>query len=185
MHCYRQLAVSDLGRLGILTLAIAFLAFWPSNAQAQDADGKRLIKTWTTPVKVDGSEAIYRFEIHYDYNTGQALRTVYNESSGNLVEREIMEGQPSLSADEREEAIDLVKRDDELGIIILDNDAYVDGGFILREETGKACAYPGSRCTQIDVLTKDKMQRFRYVVVDLMKGEIVYRDFQPDNPDLQ
>ena len=185
MHCYRKLAVSSLGRLGTLILVFAFLGLSPANVDAQDADGKRLIKTWTTPVKVDGGEAIYRFEIHYDYNTGEAIRTVFNESSGSLVENEIMEGQPSLSAEEREEAIQLVKTDDELGIIILDNDAYVDGGFVLREEDGKACAYPGSRCTQIDVLTKDKMQRFRYVIVDLMKGEIVYRDFQPDNPDLQ
>ncbi len=173
------------GRSSVLVgLILVGLFLVPTNAISQSVDGKRLIRSWTAPVKVDGGEAEYRFDIYYDYATGQAEEFIFAEDNS-LVKHKLMKGQPSLNKDEVNELIAIVNADSEFSNLITANDAEALGGFIWTDEEGMACAYPGSRCAQVDIMTKTRDRRIRYVVVDLMKSAIVYRDFQPDNPDLQ
>lgn len=145
---------------------------------AQDAADLRLVKYWEAPVKVDGGEEVYRVEIYFDYARGEAKKLVYN-AAGTTVEESWMPGQPRATRNELEEAFGVVKDDAEFGALVAQHNAIVDGGFILVEEAGNACAYPGSRCIQVDIMTNSGLRRLRYVIVDLMTKQIVYRNYQP------
>ncbi len=178
MSKYTLLRLLRWSMLGVLTLCFGLQG---TAAFAQGEADLRLVRHWEAPVKVDGGEQIYRVEIHFDYAKGQAKKIVY-DAGGGVVEDIWLEGAPSVTPNELADAFEIVKADPEFGTLVADNNAIVDGGFLLMEEEGKACAYPGSRCVQVDILTNSGLRRLRYVIVDLMTQEITYRNYVPVTP---
>ncbi len=139
----------------------------------------RLLRTWNETVKLpDGSEYVRRVELVFDYGRGVAQERYYTADSRFYGRRDIKQSQPSPSAAEIEEAMDIVRRDSELGRIVAGKRAVLEGGFILEEGRGRPCG-PGSRCLQIQILSPDREGLVRWAVVDLVARRIPYRLYVP------
>lgn len=167
--------------LHALVLAAALAVAAPA-AQAQDA--QRVIRSWTDDVKLDdGTTARWTTTLAYDAGSGQYTRTV-TDASGALVERTVMDN-PLLSPNEEEieRAKAIILADPELRALYDQApNPELSGGFALVREEGHPCG-PGSRCLQFDMFNVDhaarRVDRIRYVVVDLRSGTIVSRNFDP------
>ena len=152
------------------------LAIAPSPSSA--ADGTRVLRSWPETVSVGDTTVKGRVELVFDYDQGLAFEQILDEQ-GQLVERRPGPRVPTPAREEIDAAIDIVSNDPTLGAIIEAHRAYVDGGFILDEGSGKPCG-PRSRCLQIFAFRVDagEVPLFR-AVVDLTKApdqSIVYRD---------
>lgn len=162
--------------LGFAAAALG-LALAPA-ASAQDR-APRLLRAWEDPVKLaDGSEAVYRYEVTYDYDTGLTLRHAYDES-GALVETVELSPPTAPLPQEIEEALAIVHADEAVSGLAARSGARIEGGFILFGDQHPACAAP-ARCLQFDVMTPDRTESLRFVVVDLRTGTIVERNLFPD-----
>jgi hypothetical protein len=169
------------GGLLALVLCSAVLVTAPA-ADAQD--DARVIRSWVDDVKLDdGTTARWTVTLSYDAATGQYTRVV-TDASGVVVEREVSD--VSIAApndDEIARARALILADPELRA--LHDQApnpTISGGFVLLREEGHPCG-PGSRCLQFDIYNTDhqarRVDRIRYVVVDLRTNTIVSRNFDP------
>lgn len=154
---------------------VALAALW-SVPGAWAQDNTRVLKSWSEPVKVNGEEKVYRVEIVFDYDTGEARQNVY-DAAGALLSREAVTKLPRPTAEELAEAFALVLADDELGALFRENNAVLDGGFILREDSGP-CG-PRTRCLQIEILAPERTRSLRFVAVDLVSGRIAHRNLYP------
>ncbi len=154
---------------------VALAALW-SVPGAWAQDNTRVLKSWSEPVKVNGEEKVYRVEIVFDYDTGEARQNVY-DATGALLSVEAVEKLPRPTAEELAEAFALVLADAELGTLFRENNAVLDGGFILREDAGP-CG-PGTRCLQIEILAPERTRSLRFVAVDLVSGRIAHRNLYP------
>ncbi len=163
--------------------ALGFLLVGPLAVQAQEAT-LRVIRSWVDDVKLDdGSLARWTFTVTYDAATGAYARTA-TDATGAVVLREPL---PASLVAPNEDEIALARR-----IILADTELaalharaanpQLEGGFVLLQEEGAACG-PGSRCLQFDMYNVDhaarRVDRIRYVVVDLRTGTLVSRDFDP------
>ncbi|HLT48509.1 MAG TPA: hypothetical protein VK002_14845 [Rubricoccaceae bacterium] len=166
-------------------LALALVAALAASAPAVDAqDAQRVVRSWVDDVKLDdGTTARWTVTLTYDAATGQYARTV-TDASGALVERTVLP--PSLmapNAEELERAKAIILADPELRALYDQaSEPTISGGFVLLREEGHPCG-PGSRCLQFDVYDVDhaarRVDRIRYVVVDLRTGTLVSRNFDP------
>jgi len=156
-------------------LIVALAALW-STPGAWGQSHTRVLKSWSEPVKVDGQELVYRVEIVFDYDAGEARQYVY-DAAGTLIEQEAVTKLPRPTAEELAEAHTLVLADDELGALFRENKAVLDGGFVLREDEGP-CG-PGTRCLQIEILAPERTRSLRFVAVDLVSRQIVHRNLYP------
>jgi hypothetical protein len=86
-------------------------------------------------------------------------------------------GHPSPSRAEIDEAFEVVRADPEFAKI----KAVFEGGFLLTEGPSRPCG-PGSRCLRVFLLSPDRAETIRQVVVDLVKRRVVYDDFAPRSP---
>ncbi len=155
--------------------AIAFLALAVPAVHGQDA---RVLRTWSDPVKLaDGTEAVYRYEVSYDYATGVALRRAYD---GDVLVEALEIAPPSAPLpQEIAEARALVEADPEISALAARSGATIEGGFILFGAQHAACA-PPARCLQFDVMAPDRTESLQFVVVDLRTRTIIERDLFPD-----
>jgi hypothetical protein len=169
--------------LALLALALATIGLAPG-AFAQNAANATILRDYVDEVKLDdGSTAQWRVVVAYDPASGETIRTVTDES-GRVIERTTAIGtlaRPSEDEVARGEA--LVRADPEVAeLIAAARNPVVQGGFILVREAGHPCA-PGSRCLQYDVADVDeaarRVERLRYVVVDLRTDRVVSNDFDP------
>lgn len=168
--------LSKLFALGFAVVALG-LALTPS-ASAQDR-APRLLRAWEDPVKLaDGSEAVYRYEVTYDYDAGITLRRAYDEA-GALVETVELSPPTAPLPQEIEEALAIVQADAAISGLAARSGARIEGGFILFGDQHPACAAP-ARCLQFDVMSADRIESLRFVVVDLRSKTIVERDLFPD-----
>ena len=166
-----------------LLLSALLLGVLPS-ANAQNATGERVLRSWTMDVKLDdGSRALWTFTVTYDTDAGEYIRTTTDES-GALIERTI---QTSSVIPPNQEEIEMAR-----AVIFADPDLnelygraenpHLSGGFVLQREAGHPCG-PGSRCLQFDMVDVDVaaslVNRIRYVVVDVRDGTLVSNDFDP------
>jgi hypothetical protein len=170
--------------LALIALALATIGPATPGALAQNAANVHLLRDYIDEVKLDdGSTAQWRVVIVYDPASGETIRTVTDET-GRMLERTTSSGTlvaPSEDEIERGEA--LVRADPEVAALIADaRNPVVQGGFILVREEGHPCA-AGSRCLQYDVADVDetarRVERLRYVVVDLRTDRVVSNDFDP------
>lgn len=156
-------------------MMLAALAI-PSPSAADD--GTRVLRSWPETVLVGDAAVEGRIELVFDYDQGLAYEQILDDQ-GQLVERRPGPRIPTPSREEIDAAITIVESDPSLGSIIEAHHAYVDGGFILDEASGKPCG-PRSRCLQVFAFRVDagEVPLFR-AVVDLTKApdqSIVYRD---------
>ena len=171
-------------RLPLLAaLGLALAAAAP--LQAQEAATAEVIRTWTDHVKLaDGGQAPWTYTVTYDPAAGLYTVTA-RDASGAVVHREATDRSLVAPSDaELERARALILADAELRALYDAAAApHLDGGFVLLREPGHPCG-PGSRCLQFDLYDVDhaerRVERLRYVVVDLRTDALVSRDFDPD-----
>ena len=170
--------------LALIALALATIGPAAPGALAQNASNVSVLRDYVDEVKLDdGSTAQWRIVVVYDPASGETIRTVTDEA-GRTIERTSTVGtlqRPSADEVARGEA--LVRADPEVAALIAAaRHPVVQGGFILVREEGHPCA-PGSRCLQFDVADVDeaarRVERLRYVVVDLRTDRVVSNDFDP------
>jgi hypothetical protein len=168
--------------LALIALVIAIGSAAPA-ALAQNAANVTVVRDYIDEVKLDdGTTAQWRVVIVYDPASGETIRTVTDET-GRTIERTASIGtllRPSEEEVARGEA--MVRADPEVAALIASaQNPVVQGGFILVREDGP-CA-PGSRCLQYDVAevleAERRVERLRYVVVDLRTDRVVSNDFDP------
>lgn len=163
-------------RLASWLAAVAFFVVALPTASAQP--GARILSTWDDPVKLaDGTETVYRYEVSYDYATGETLRRAYDGAV--LVETIEIDPPSAPFPAEIEEAMAIIMADEDLSALVSRSNALVGGGFILFGEQYPACAKP-ARCLQFDIMSQDRLESFQFVVVDLRTGTIIERDLYPD-----
>lgn len=166
------------------TAVLALALVVPLSSTAQNATGERVLRSWTSEVKLDdGSRARWTFTATYNADTGEYARTITDES-GALVERTIQTTSLARPTDEEiEMARAIIFADPELSELYdrADN-PQLSGGFILQREEGHPCG-PGSRCLQFDMFNVDaetqRASRIRYAVVNVRYGTLVSNDFNP------
>ena len=154
------------------------------SANAQNATGERVIRSWTMDVKLDdGSRALWTFTVTYDADAGEYIRTTTDEG-GALIERTIQTSSViPPNQEEIEMARSVIFADPELSELYerADNPK-LSGGFVLQREAGHPCG-PGSRCLQFDMVDVNssarRVDRIRFVVVDVRDGTLVSNDFDP------
>jgi len=167
---------------GLVFLGLATIAWAQRPAQegSPPASGHRVrvLKTWEDTVKLDGRDTSRRVELSFDYTDGVARQVVYDEKGQLVSSTDMTNGPPRPSAKEFEEAVALVRADRLLGRVMARTKAVPDGGFLLEEAEGRACG-PRTRCLHVLWLSSDRVGLVRWVVVDLVKQEIVYRSYAP------
>lgn len=169
--------------LALIALALATIGPAAPGALAQNAANVHIVRDYIDEVKLDdGSTAQWRVVIAYDPASGETVRTVTDEA-GRTIERTATVGSLARpSADEVARGEALVRADPEVAALIASaRNPVVQGGFILLRDDGP-CS-PGSRCLQFDVANVDeaarRVERLRYVVVDLRTDRVVSNDFDP------
>jgi hypothetical protein len=139
---------------------------------------QEVLRSWQDRVKVDGRDELRTVEIVFDYSAGEAHRRVF-DAAGQLLSEEVLANQPRPTTSEIAEAIDIVRRDPELGRLARDKRANFAGGFLLREREGEPCG-PPARCLQILMLSESYWELLRRPVVDLgQRGRIAHRHYVP------
>jgi len=172
-------------RLTAALAALAFLAIGTAPVGlAQNAANVHVLRDYVDDVKLaDGTSAQWRIVVTYDPASGETVRTVADES-GRVIERTATtESLARPSEEEIARAEALVRADTEVAeLIAAARQPVVQGGFILLREEGHPCG-PGSRCLQFDVADVDeaarRVERLRYVIVDLRTDSVVSNDFDP------
>ncbi len=166
-----------------LLLSALLLGTLPA-ANAQNATGERVLRSWTTDVKLDdGSRANWTFTVTYDADAGEYIRTIIDESGG-LIERRVTNlAMMGPTPEELDVARAIILADPELSVLYEQADnPELTGGFALVREEGHPCG-PGSRCLQFDMFDVDttarRVNRIRYVVVNMRDGTLVSKDFDP------
>lgn len=161
-----------LGSLVLLALGCSGVAL------AQPAD-VRVVRAWDEPVKLDdGTEAVYRHEVTYDYATGRTVRRT-SDAAGREVERVDLAPPSAPLPGEIDEALAIIYADGALGDLAARSAARIEGGFVLFEAQDARCA-PPARCLQFDVMAQSRTESLQFVVVDLHTGTIIDRDRFPD-----
>ena len=162
--------------------ALGLLGAPAAHAQAN----LRVLQDATDEVKLeDGSTDLWRFTITYDPASGKTTRTV-RDGKGQVVEElDFSEAMVGPTAEELNDAERLIRTDPELaGLLAAARNPIVSGGFPLLREEGHPCD-ASARCLQFDLMDEDtaarRVDRIRFVVVDMRDGTIVSRDFDVAN----
>ncbi len=143
---------------------------------------EELLRSWLDHVKIDGNDQARLVEIVFDYELGAARRRVYDAQDW-LISDEVLAAQPRATSTELAEAFDTVRRDPEIGQLVRTADAFIDGGFLLREAPGELCG-PPARCVQVYVIAESNHDELQRPIVDMNpQARIVYRDYQPSATD--
>jgi hypothetical protein len=172
-------------RRGLFALALFAVAFAVSAPAADAQADVRVIRSWDEDAKLDdGTTARWTVAVTYDAASGLYARTV-TDASGTVLERTVMETSiVSPNEDEIAQARALILADPELRALYEQaTNPTLSGGFVLQREEGHPCG-PGSRCLQFDMYNVDdaarRVDRIRYVVVNLRDNTIVSRNFDAD-----
>ncbi len=162
-------------------LALAALvpaAVVPAATVTRTSRPVRLLRTWEETIKAGGREFPRRVEVLFDYGQGVARENYYTLDGQLVGSKKITQNMPGPSREEIAEAFAVVRADPELDRIASRRSAVFEGGFALEEGRGERCG-PGSRCLQVQLISPDRVGLIRWVVVDLVKREIVYRAYTP------
>jgi hypothetical protein len=158
-------------------------------AVVQRSRGHRLAGVRVTLEEVtDASktETIATFVL-FDHTAGEARRVEVDSSTGEVISDAPIEGHPQSSREEFNEAVEVIRRDVEIGRLLADG-AVVDGGFIVEAPDGPAQRSPDTdpsvadpdrgrpsahRLIQLKVLSPDRFTLLRTIVVDLTDSVVV------------
>jgi hypothetical protein len=176
----RRVLPWSLAGLALAALPAVAQAPRPAPAGAATAaPASRLLRAWSDTIKVPGGgEVARRVEVVFDYARGVAVETAYDRSGRVLSRRSLDREQPRPSAEEIAEAVAVLRADPQIGRIMARTGAVPEGGFLLQERAGLACA-ARTRCIQVLLLSPDQRGLLRRSVVDLTKRTIPYRSYTP------
>ncbi len=169
-------------QLAVLALILA-MAIFPA-VKAQDASSERTLRTWVTDAKLDdGSVARWTWTVTYSPETGQYAETAVDESGATVHQNVGNVSMMRPTEEEIEMAHAIIFADPELNELYRRaSNPELEGGFVLQREEGHPCG-PGSRCLQFDMFDVDtaarRVNRIRYIVVDVRHGTMVSNDFNP------
>ena len=104
----------------------------------------------------------------FDYDENKATGLLVDASNAEVLAQEPIRGRPQRSAEEKQDAIKIVQEDPKLAQLLQAN-AIIEGGFIV---DGPRSAPSKHRFLQLQLLTPDRTQLQRTVVVDLTAGTI-------------
>lgn len=150
------------------------------NASRHDAN-LRVVRSWRDTVKIEGRDEPRTVEIVFDSDAGVARRRIF-DADGDLVSDEELAEQPQPSSEEVAKAFAKVRQDPELGSLLRDQRAVLDGGFLLREAEGEPCG-PRSRCVQVFMLSESRWDLLRRSAIDLRRERIAHRDLPAGHED--
>jgi hypothetical protein len=102
----------------------------------------------------------------FDHTALEARRVTMDGTSGEILSDERLPGRPQSSADEFEEAVQIVRRDAELARL-LDGGAVLDGGFIVDDPGGSR-----RRMIQLKLMSADRRTPLRTITVDLTRRRL-------------
>lgn len=102
----------------------------------------------------------------FDHTALEARRVVVDIGSGRVVANEPLPGRPQSSREEFEEAVEIIRRDADLAVL-LDAGGILDGGFIVNDPAGSR-----RRMIQLKLLSSDRHTLLRSITVDLTRQEI-------------
>lgn len=132
--------------------------------------GQRIRALSVTAVAADKIERPQRVAniVVFNYSQGTATRFLVDAETGAPLAEETLRGRPQASPEEREEARDLIRRQDELRSLMRDN-VVIQGGFIVDDPRG---ANSRNRYIQFHILSSDQRRILRQVVVDLTERKL-------------
>ena len=105
------------------------------------------------------------------YATGEAIRVRIAPDTGAIVAVDPLPGRPQSSAEEREEARELIRKDSEIGRL-LTGGVQIQGGFVVDPPEGQASA---GRYLEFHVVSSDGRSFVAEVVVDLSRNQVAAR----------
>lgn len=137
--------------------------------------GQRLVAEYTQTLKSDGANVRRRVADVYDWDSGWVIRYVL-DGDGRIIETETVDGALGPRPEEIREAIDIVRADPEIALMLRRNPSLtVDGGFLfVQADKDGPCAI-GTRCLQI--IVGDGPNELRRALVDLKSRRIVAQDY--------
>ncbi|MCB1043437.1 MAG: hypothetical protein KDC35_10880 [Acidobacteria bacterium] len=156
------------------SLVLLFLGWtcWAQTPKASEA----VIRSWPEMIEVDGQMELGRIAYVFDYVNGVAVERHFG-ADGELV-RQIDRPNLEIGASdaEIEMAQEMVRQDPELARFLATEGRVLDGGFILRESDPAPCG-TGSRCIHIVAFDVDATHPVFHAVVDLVSGDVIYRNY--------
>lgn len=138
-------------------------------AVAQATGGHRLAAVRVAAATVTDSPGKTRTVVTavlFDHTALEAWRVALDAVSGELLSSERLPGRPQSSAEEFEEAVQIVRGDATLARL-LDGGAVLDGGFIVDDPGGSR-----RRMIQLKLVSADRRTPIRTITVDLTRQRI-------------
>ncbi len=152
-------------------LAVVLLGV-PAQSQSNDT---YVIRAWDDVIKTeDGTVTPAQVVVSYTPATHTFTEEVF-DSNRVLLESRVIDYSVTPSPGEKDIARQIILTDSELGDLASRSDVRIDGGYILYDG---ACAQ--TRCLQFEIGEAGSARLYRFVVVDLNAGQILYRNFYPD-----
>jgi hypothetical protein len=105
----------------------------------------------------------------FNYTTNRALRLHLDSTSGAVVRQETLSGVPQSSREERDQAMGLVRNLPELSRLIAEENAALEGGFVVSPPDGRPSNH---RYLQIKILSQDRRRLLRFVTVDMTSNSV-------------
>ncbi|HEX8920475.1 MAG TPA: hypothetical protein VF766_03290 [Pyrinomonadaceae bacterium] len=107
--------------------------------------------------------------IVFNYSQGRASRYLVDAETGELLSEETLRGRPQASAEEKDEAAEIIRRSDELNRLLRENNQ-LEGGFIVDDPRRGSSSR--NRFIQFHILSPDRQRILRLVVVDLTERRV-------------
>ncbi|NJM45400.1 MAG: hypothetical protein HC860_03905 [Alkalinema sp. RU_4_3] len=105
----------------------------------------------------------------FNYTTNRATRLHVDSRSGAVVRQETLSGVPQSSREERDQAMTVVKNLPELSSLITQENAALEGGFVVSPPEGRPIDH---RYLQIKILSSDRRRLLRFVTVDMTSNSV-------------
>jgi hypothetical protein len=105
----------------------------------------------------------------FNYTTNRATRLHVDSTSGSVVRQETLSGVPQGSREERDQAMAVVKNLPELSRLIAEENAALEGGFVVSPPDGRPSDH---RYLQIKILSQDRRRLLRFVTVDMTSNSV-------------
>src|SRR5262245_55501019 len=93
----------------------------------------RLLHSWYDSIKTPKGDVARRVDIVYDYARAAALEQVYTLDGRLLTSRRIVVNPPTPSAEEVQEAFEIIRADAEMALLLWRHGGELEGGFLIEE----------------------------------------------------
>jgi hypothetical protein len=121
-------------------------------------------------VKADGTPAVATAVV-VNYGTGEAVRARITPETGRVTAIDPLKGHPQSSAEEREEAREIIRKDAEIAPLMAAG-TRLEGGFVVDPPQGQPAQ---GRYLEFHVVSSDGQSFIAEVVVDLSRNQVAAR----------